>query len=157
GFADSARIRVNGEDMPDGVVVSGSTMTFTLRRPFNTEDNPSGETGHLCIILADGTPSNTIDFIIDTVLIVVIGDSVAWGQGRRPEEKLNTLVEHKIAATQGGIKSYASIFAHSGATIGVNDNTAMAVIDGEVPTSYPTALQQLSMFSGDPAAVDLVI
>jgi beta-glucosidase/6-phospho-beta-glucosidase/beta-galactosidase/lysophospholipase L1-like esterase len=157
GFAEGARVRVTGEDMNDAVFVNGATMTFTLRRPVNTVDNASGEVGHCQVILGDGTASNVIDFTIDTLLIVALGDSVAWGQGLRSHEKFTTQVADAFAASQGGIKSYISNLAHSGATIGVGDATTMDPIDGEVPTSYPTALQQLPMFSGDPAAVDLVI
>jgi len=157
GFAEGARVRINGEDMADTTFVNASTLNFTLRRPTNTADNPDGELGLLRVILADGTSSNEVSFTIDTLRILVLGDSVAWGQGLREQEKYSTLVAATLAARNGGIKSYTSMLAHSGATIGAGDSTVLPAVAGEVPTSYPTALQQLDSYTGAPDAVDLVM
>jgi beta-glucosidase/6-phospho-beta-glucosidase/beta-galactosidase len=157
GFAEGARVRINGEDMPDATFISDSAMAFTLHRPANTVENPDGEVGELSVILSDGTPSNTVSFIIDTLRVVVLGDSVAWGQGLRDHEKFSKLVEQAIAARNGGIHTYTTMLAHSGAVIGVNDNTELAPLDGEVPTSYPTVLQQVQNYVGAAEAVDLVL
>ncbi|RSN99948.1 hypothetical protein DMH26_17650 [Streptomyces sp. WAC 05379] len=157
GFADGARVRVNGEDMPDCSFVNGATMTFTLRRPVSTPENADGEPGVCEIILADGQASNSVQFVIDTLRIVVIGDSVAWGQGLRLHEKWVTLIEKELARRGSGIKAYTSMLAHSGATIGVGDTTVLPPLEGEVPTSYPTALQQLNTFAGAADSVDLVL
>jgi IPT/TIG domain len=137
GFAEGARVRVNGEDMPDAQFVNASTMTFTLQRPQTTLDNPDGEAGDLQVVLADGTPSNTRVFIIDTLRILVLGDSVAWGQGLQQHEKYATIVERALAAVGGGIKSYTTILAHSGATIGVGDTTVLPALPGRGPHLLP--------------------
>jgi beta-glucosidase/6-phospho-beta-glucosidase/beta-galactosidase/lysophospholipase L1-like esterase len=143
--------------MPGTQFVDPLTMTFTLRRPANIVENPDGEAGLLEVILADGVPSNGLSFIIDTLRILVLGDSVAWGQGLPAHEKYSTLVEAALAATSGGIKSYSTILAHSGATIGIGDVTVMPALPGEVPTSYPTVLQQLDNYGGASDSVDLVL
>lgn len=77
GFDDGARVRVTGEDMADVVLVNGATLTFTLRRPVGVQDNPIGEAAELTVVLADGTPSNSVSFTIDTLRLLVFGDSVA--------------------------------------------------------------------------------
>ncbi|WP_322769127.1 family 1 glycosylhydrolase [Frankia sp. Cr1] len=157
GFAPGARVRVNGEDMPGSSYVNGATMTFTLQRPVNTAEDADGETGLCEVILNDGTPSNAVAFTIDTLVILVIGDSVAWGQGLRPHEKYVGIVERSLGEAGGGIKSYTAMLAHSGATIGVGDNTVLPALPGEIPTSYPTVMQQLGAYGGTPDRVDIVL
>lgn len=157
GFAPNARVRVNGDDMRDVVFVNGTTMTFTLHRPQRTEENASGEPGHLKVILEDSTPSNEVDFIIDTVNAVIVGDSVAWGQGLTEQQKYATLVKKDLEATSGGMRVYLDNLAHSGATIGVGDTRTAPRINAEVPTSYPTTMQQLDMVTSSPDSVDLVV
>lgn len=157
GFAVGARVRVTGEDMPDSVCVNGSTMTFTLRRPERVVANPEGELADLQVILSDGEPSNTVQFTIDTLRTIVVGDSVAWGQGLQLHEKYPTQVEAALAARNGGVKSYTTNLAHSGATIGIGDPLILPAIDGEVPTSYPTVAQQVADFTGNTDVVDLVL
>jgi hypothetical protein len=49
------------------------------------------------------------------------------------------------------------VLAHSGATIGVGDTETADPVDGEVPTSYPTILQQCDLFTGLRDKVDLVL
>src|SRR5215510_2449522 len=87
--------------------------------------------------------------------MVVLGDSVLWGQGLNPEDKFYSLVQ---AALTGNLDPQSSVvLAHSGATIGVGVTTNVAAIDGEVPTSYPTILQQCESFTDSPESVDLVL
>lgn len=157
GFAPGARVRVLGEDMPDVAYLSPSSLTFRLLRPQATPEAADGEPASLQVVLADGTPSNPVGFIIDTLRMVVLGDSVAWGQGLQPHQKYATLVREALAARSGGIRAYATMLAHSGAIIGVGDTTSLPALPGEVPNSYPTALQQLASYSGSPDSVDYVL
>src|SRR5438270_2761966 len=83
--------------------------------------------------------------------IVVLGDSVPWGQGLEPAEKFHALVQAAIP------NSESSLLAHSGATIGVGVPLTEAQVDGEVPTAYLTILQQCGAFDDAPETVDLVI
>ncbi|WP_105970019.1 family 1 glycosylhydrolase [Streptomyces geranii] len=157
GFAPGARIRILGEDMPDATYLSPSSLTFRLVRPQATPEAADGEPASLQVILADGTPSNAIDFIIDTLRLLILGDSVAWGQGLQPHQKYATLIQESLAARGSGIRAYSTMLAHSGATIGAGDSTSLPALSGEVPTSYPTAMQQLAAYSGSPDAVDYVL
>lgn len=158
GFAPGARIRVNGEDMPDSTYVDGTTMTFVLRPPLiGNVGEPAGTVAQCAVLLEDGTPSNTVDFVIDTLRVLVIGDSVAWGQGLRETDKFAELVESSLAAPWPGIARYTTFLAHSGATIGAGDNTVKGPLPRELPTSYPTSLQQLDGYDGGDDTVDYVL
>src|SRR2546423_4740623 len=86
-----------------------------------------------------------------TYRIVVLGDSVPWGQGLEPAEKFYSLVQAAIPGAE------STLIAHSGATIGVGVPPTEAQVDGEVPTAYPTIMQQVEAFNDAPEAVDLVL
>jgi hypothetical protein len=89
------------------------------------------------------------------IRMVVLGDSVNWGQGLETPEKFYSLV--KVALTGTDCTQSCTLLAHSGATIGAGVTTTQDPIDGEVPTSYPTILQQCADFTDSPETVDLVI
>jgi len=87
--------------------------------------------------------------------VLIVGDSIMWGQGLREEQKFYALAadnfRNNILRGQHHINANVVriVRAHSGATIGVGDNTSMRPINGEVPTNYSTILQQV----GQPARV----
>jgi lysophospholipase L1-like esterase len=83
--------------------------------------------------------------------IVVLGDSVPWGQGLETPQKFHSLVQAAISGSD------STLLAHSGATIGVGVPPTESEVNGEVPTAYPTILQQCANFTDSPEAVDLVI
>jgi lysophospholipase L1-like esterase len=85
--------------------------------------------------------------------ILVLGDSVTWGQGLLEAQKIHALVRDAIAARRGPTRCLQ--LAHSGAVIGVDSGVATATCDGEVPTSFPTVLQQCD--AAPDTDVDLVI
>ena|SRR2546421_10191792 len=87
--------------------------------------------------------------------MVVLGDSVTWGQGLLPAEKFYALV--KLALTGANGTQGCTVLAHSGAIIGADVATTEPRVDGEVPTSYPTIMQQCDAFNDAPEAVDLII
>lgn len=87
--------------------------------------------------------------------MVVLGDSVPWGQGLNPPDKFYSLVQ--VGITGSLDPKSCVLLAHSGATIGVGVTTTGPKIDGEVPTSYPTILQQVESFTDSPESVDLVL
>ncbi|PYS92743.1 MAG: hypothetical protein DMF64_07745 [Acidobacteria bacterium] len=87
--------------------------------------------------------------------MVVLGDSVTWGQGLLTEEKFYSLVKRALTGTNGA--QGCTVLAHSGATIGANVQTTEPRVDGEVPTSYPTIIQQCDAFTDAPDAVDFVL
>jgi len=89
------------------------------------------------------------------IRMVVMGDSVTWGQGLETAEKFHSLV--KLALTGTDCSQACTQLAHSGATIGAGVETTEAAVDGEVPTSYPTIMQQCAAFTDSREGVDLVL
>jgi beta-glucosidase/6-phospho-beta-glucosidase/beta-galactosidase/lysophospholipase L1-like esterase len=157
GFAGGALVRVNGQDMPDVRVLDSGTVTFTLRRPEGIAENPAGERATARVVLADGTPSNDLELVLDTFRMLVLGDSVAWGQGLQDHQKAHTILQAALRDRHHGMGAYKTVLAHSGATIGVGDPTAQPAIEGEVPTSHPTVLQQCDAFDDAPDTIDLIV
>ncbi len=76
--------------------------------------------------------------------MVVLGDSVMWGQGLFDSQKMHTLVEAEL--TRRGLVVQTIFLAHSGAIIGEPDVvTNKPPIDGEVPVGEPTVFEQIKM------------
>lgn len=99
-----------------------------------------------------------------TVNMLVLGDSAIWGQGLQENEKFHSLVQAAIPARNPAVTSVTKVvLAHSGAKIGSGDFTNPAPLTvppvGEVPTYYPTIMQQCQQFTGPPAPaeVDLIL
>jgi len=84
--------------------------------------------------------------------MVVLGDSVPWGQGLVPAHKFASLV-----AQAGGCAAPPEFIAHSGAVIGVGRADAPGALSQEIPYSYPTILAQCAGFNDNPSTVDLVL
>jgi len=82
--------------------------------------------------------------------LVVVGDSVHWGQGLCSEHKLVTSVAAQLGAA-------FDLPAHSGAIIGAGSTISLPAVDSEVPFAYPTIIQQCDTFANAPGDVDLVI
>ena len=82
--------------------------------------------------------------------LLVIGDSVLWGQG---------LIEaHKSANLLAGhLQAELKMVAHSGANIGIRDSHESLTLFGEVPCSYPTIQEQIQSYAGATARVDWVL
>jgi len=158
GFSNGMTIKVNDQYVADSdITYNDSTkVSFTLFRPANVVHNPSGENVSVEVILNDGSASGPVQIVLDTVVMVVFGDSIQWGQGLRDDLKFHYMVEQHVG-NNGSVGVYKTVHAHSGATIGVGDNNQEAPVNGEVPTSYPTILQQVDLYAGDPALVDLVL
>ncbi len=82
--------------------------------------------------------------------IVVLGDSVMWGQGLFEHQKIHTLVAAELASS--GFIVHTVLKAHSGAIIGEPDVvTHKPPIDGEVPVSEPTVFEQIDAVLEDNA------
>ncbi len=82
--------------------------------------------------------------------IVVMGDSVAWGQGLLDEHKYSYIV----AAHFGS--NLPTVQAHSGAIIGADYNGDLVTADPEVPEHMPIILSQVDKIP-NPTDVDLVL
>ena len=85
---------------------------------------------------------------MDTLL--GIGDSVVWGQGLAYEHKTASILARYLGAD-------VQMMAHSGAKIGIRDSYTVTMPSAEVPCFFPTILQQLQNFTGDPARVKWVL
>ena len=86
----------------------------------------------------------------------VLGDSVPWGQGLEPQEKFYNLVASKFRTD---VAPDITVLAHSGAIIGasVASDASDTAVDGEVPWSYPTIMQQCDACGGNANDADMVI
>ena len=94
--------------------------------------------------------------------LLVLGDSIAWGQGLREEHKAWYLVKSWLESN-GGREVRERVEAHSGAVIGsVGDSAGNPVPpqNGEVNRGLPSVNDQIDnalRSYTDPAAVDLVL
>ena len=82
--------------------------------------------------------------------LLVVGDSVVWGQGLAQEHKTAGIVARHLGAE-------IKMLAHSGAKIGVRDSYSVTMPSGEVPCFFPTILQQVQSFTGDAANMPWVL
>jgi lysophospholipase L1-like esterase len=87
--------------------------------------------------------------------IVTFGDSVVWGQGLYPQQKFTWQVYRALAGVDPTPEKLLA-YAHSGASIGVGATIVKPALDGEVPDSYPTILQQCDNYQGTTDDVDYV-
>lgn len=101
-------------------------------------------------------------------LIVTFGDSIVWGQGLNQDQKFSSLVASAMENSyNGGSPVATEIYAHSGAKIGYNltDADKDAEIKfgdtptfGEVPTTFPTIVQQVESYPANKIDdVDLIL
>ena len=115
--------------------------------------------------------------------ILVLGDSISWGQGLNPDGKWRYLLHQKIQAKLGTrpVRSYAPKI-HSGAVIGIGDRNEIGQpglyqpgvdekpssfvdppygdLGGEIPSPTPTILAQLDALDQPPqqgVLFDLVV
>ncbi len=94
--------------------------------------------------------------------MLVLGDSIMWGQGLKPEQKFWRRVKCWIEE-KSGREVFEKVFAHSGALI---DNSStepprFTSKDREVNLPFPTVNQQLDQarayYGNDRASVDLIL
>ncbi len=157
GFSPGVRVHANSQEMPEVQYIDPGTLRFKLLRPAGVQENAAEERVEIRVVLEDGTSSDPIPLVLATYRIVVFGDSVAWGQGLAREQKMQYFVEQHIRGRRNDIGIYTDVLAHSGATLGNGDTRTMPALDGEVPTSYPTIMQQVASFSADRDNVDLIL
>jgi lysophospholipase L1-like esterase len=96
--------------------------------------------------------------------LLVLGDSISWGQGLKDEHKAWYLIKSWLQQTTGR-EVREKVEAHSGALIGTPgepgvDPRSNYLLDGELSRAYPTVNGQLDdaiKAYVDPAQVDLVL
>lgn len=82
--------------------------------------------------------------------LLVLGDSVVWGQGLSAENKTAYILARHLRAQ-------VKMMAHAGAKIGIRDSYTVTMPSGEVPCFFPTILQQLQSYKEDPELVRWVL
>jgi lysophospholipase L1-like esterase len=95
--------------------------------------------------------------------VVVLGTSVMWGQGLEDHDKIHQLLAQMLRTKHPEVNM--TFLAHSGASTGYHDDGEVdthraARLHGEVPTPYPTLVQQIEEFDSvgiAPDAVDIVL
>ncbi|GAB2862066.1 hypothetical protein GCM10027277_33290 [Pseudoduganella ginsengisoli] len=89
--------------------------------------------------------------------MLVLGDSVTWGQGLALDQKFCTLLYQARYKRAPVLNRDMAILAHSGAIIGVDGAPNRKQAHGEVPSPYPSILTQCDMFKGQLAEEAIVI
>lgn len=95
----------------------------------------------------------------DPLDMLVIGDSILWGQGLKKERKIWWRVKCWLQEKTGR-EVREKIEAHSGASIEAAGSELLYSSNGEVPSYTPTVNQQLTearQHYGNPGVVDLVL
>jgi lysophospholipase L1-like esterase len=110
------------------------------------------------------SPANSTVNSERTVNILVLGDSISWGQGLKDEHKAWFLVK-KWLELNSGRPVRAQVEAHSGAVIGAisepgADPRTNYTLDGEISRAEPTINEQIDnalRSLADPSRIDLVL
>lgn len=174
GFSEDLILMVNGRPSPDIDYISNNELEVKLVRPFEDNELPNalGEEVALKLIANEpGFASDEYPITLDTFRVLIMGDSIVWGQGLQDHEKFRNLLLEEIRQRKNHKGVYPEMHAHSGATIGydmtlstssqlVQDDPNLPPLDGEVPTSYPTILQQMSNYldgSSSDDTIDLIL
>jgi len=114
-----------------------------------------------------GPFSNAVTIRTGPFIIIALGDSIMWGQGLSDavgSHKFTSLVRDWVMSSLGKPVAITS-FAHSGADLNSPPNEKMrAATPGEVPNSFPTVREQLTIAATpmpaapvNPDDVDLVL
>jgi hypothetical protein len=179
GFKPNTRVYVSwGQNPPvevtndkngaNGVTyINSSSLKWKVTRPANktaAQSEAFGEAVNVTVRLPDGITSSPVSMNYDNYVVLVVGDSMAWGTGLEESEKHHSQVAQRIqqttiATNPGRLQLIKLVAAHTGAELGWNDTTVMPPIHGEVPTSYPTIKAEVAEFSTPARApyVDFVI
>ena len=177
-FASNMSIRINDQDTISNMrYIDTSNVLFSMISPSSfREMRNGGKSITVKVILADGLMSNERQVLLDTFSMFVLGDSIQWGQGLEPGQKIHSKVADRILDAEGrdGTFIYKEVRAHSGAVIGndthvqineppSNEDTSRIwregrFVFGEVPSSEPWILYQINnRFEVEPEAVDLIL
>lgn len=77
--------------------------------------------------------------------MLVLGDSIMWGQGLKDEQKFSYKVDRWLRANLPGINVHRHVLAHSGARIKADAvQDAKPPTHGEVPNHFPSITAQLA-------------
>ena len=87
-------------------------------------------------------------------VMLVMGDSVMWGQGLEDGHKFYRLVFEQLSQRYPGLQ--AAMRAHSGAVIGAGVNSTWPSLPSEIPATGPTIFDQYNHYA-EPSAVRVIL
>ena len=102
---------------------------------------------------------------INELNLVVFGTSILWGQGLGEPDKIHSRVAAALREQSPGRRVNVIFLAHSGASTGYLSTGSVDThreppLHGEVPTLYPTILQEIDAFDelgSPPDSVDVIL
>lgn len=163
GFSPQTTVRVNGTQIAQAIFINTQTIDFVMKRPNSVPYDPTHAAGEPALLsVASSGPilaSNSLPIVIATYQMLVMGDSIAWGEGLQDQNKFYTLVGAHVTAANANMSVYTTMKAHTGAILGWNDTGSGPTVDGDIPVSYPTVKQQAQGVAGSPnaATIDLIL
>lgn len=157
GFTEDMFIYVDRQEIEHFHYIHSTEIEFEMIRPNNIEENEFGEEVTIKLAHTNGITSNEISVTLDTYQMIVFGDSIQWGQGLSEAEKFHSIVAESIQENLDDIGFYKKVYAHSGAIIGVDAPGHSDPVNGEVPASYPTVMQQVDAVTDPADHVDLIL
>jgi hypothetical protein len=157
----NTRIRLVGEGFQNGelsvwskdqivssgqnVIINGNSLEFVLNEHIKSNEL------EVKVGNSEGSFSNDIVVRINTLVIAVFGDSIAWGQGLSEDQKFYSIVARDYEQNYGLSRTIPWVYAHSGAGISTANNPEERVEEykfpGEIPSVYPTIPQQVDAFN----------
>jgi hypothetical protein len=88
-------------------------------------------------------------------VMLVLGDSVMWGQGLEDGNKFSSLAFDQLSSKYPGLQGPVML-AHSGAVIGAGIHSTWPTLPGEIPASGPTIFDQCNQYA-DPSPVRVIL
>ena len=92
-----------------------------------------------------------------SIVMLVLGDSVTWGQGHQNFNKFHQLVCDQLQYRADYQQIAPVMRAHSGAIIGARTSQQWTPKNGEIPIAGPTILAQCRHYDDDPDAVRVLL
>jgi len=90
--------------------------------------------------------------------MLVLGDSIAWGQGLQEWNKFSSLVCDQLKYRPEYLGLTRAVLARSGAIIGADaEREPPRAVSSEIPWYFPTIIQQCDRCAGNPDDVRLVL
>src|SRR5260221_7311432 len=93
----------------------------------------------------------------NSTVMLMLGDSVMWGEGNQPFNKFHQLVCDQLQYKDDYLGITPVMRAHSGAIIGAHTDRQWTPRNGEIPVAGPTILTQCRHYDDDPDAVRVVL
>jgi lysophospholipase L1-like esterase len=163
GFNSGSSVRIDNVALSGVEFLDSQTLRVTLRRPTSVAaTGPNGDPAVLTVGLSDlSAVSNPLPIVIGTYRMLVLGDSIAWGEGLGDAYKFHSRVEQHIRSNSFGAVVYKTVKAHTGAILGLQTLGTSAAMHGDLPEPLPTVSTQAytaaNELGTDVANIDLIL